>query len=235
MLGELPAFPQAIKNLFVGGMRIEPVFGKIPQPRVGAVVESQPTFAVEDRYRSGELVERIGMSVDVLLQPRFGIAHICDVDGRANNLAVCDRHLGERERAALSSDHGKTLGFDGMTLRQRGGGQITFGLFDRRLIANRCIHIVSRHRGEKGAVSPAQHARRIPHPHGNWQDIDHGAEIRFRFASLGLHPHGGHVSHGATTQRDGIARFVTHAEPKRRPVLIEQRERVGQFGGIRAG
>ena len=226
---------QRIENLFVGGMRIEPVFGKIPQPRVGAVVESQPAFAVENRNRGGELVERIGMSVDVLLQPRFGIAHICDVDGRANNLAVCDRHLGERERAALSSDHGKTLGFDGMTLRQRGGGQITFGLFDRRLIANRCIHIVSRHRGEKGAVSPAQHARRIPHPHRNWQDVDHRAEIRFGSAPLGLHPHGGHVSHRAPAQCHGVSRLAGYAEPERRPVLIQQRERVGQFGGIRAG
>src|SRR5689334_3615466 len=64
LLGKSPGLAQAIEDLSFARPRIEPGIGQSPQLGVGAVVEAETLFAIEDRNGGRGLVERVCMRVD---------------------------------------------------------------------------------------------------------------------------------------------------------------------------
>src|SRR5215472_10274221 len=72
LLGKAAGFAQAIEDLAFPGAGIKPRFRQTPQLRIGAVVETETPIALEDRDSGRDLVERVRVCVDVLLQFGFG-------------------------------------------------------------------------------------------------------------------------------------------------------------------
>src|SRR6185312_143582 len=85
LLGEPASLAQPVEDLAIGRMGVEPILRQFPQPRKSAVVESQLLVAPEDRDRSRQLVERVGMRVYVLLQLRLRRRYVGHIDGAADH------------------------------------------------------------------------------------------------------------------------------------------------------
>ena len=60
----------------------------------------------EDRDGRGELVQSIGMRIQMLLQLGFGVRNIGDIPCNTKNRAVLQGNFTEHEGAPLSPDHG---------------------------------------------------------------------------------------------------------------------------------
>ena len=74
-------------------MAVQPVFRQAPQLDEGAVVESELLVPAEDRHRGRQLVQRVGMGVDMLLQPRFRRRHVGHVDRGADDAGIAQREF----------------------------------------------------------------------------------------------------------------------------------------------
>ncbi len=154
LLRQLARLAQFVEHFAVGRSRVEPFFGQSPQLDKGAIVEAQLLFPIEDGDRRRQLVERVGMRVDMLLQTRLGVRHVGDVDGRADNAAVFQRRMRERQRAPLPRDDGEALGLEHLTLRPRGRRQIAFGFFKREVLLRRRFDIGRAGAREKRVIAP---------------------------------------------------------------------------------
>ena len=66
-------------------------------------MEGQFLVAAEYRHRRLQLVQRVGMGVDMSLQPRFGAGKVGDIDGGADDAGIAQRNLREGQGAALAA------------------------------------------------------------------------------------------------------------------------------------
>ena len=109
-------------------MLVEEAFRQAPQPGKGAVVEGQLLVAAEDSDGGVQFVQRVGMGIDMALQPCFRASQIRDIDSGADDARIAQRNLGERQRAALAAHHCEAFGLDDAVLATRPGGQIALAL-----------------------------------------------------------------------------------------------------------
>src|SRR4029077_14212838 len=93
-------------------MRIEPGFGESPKPYIGAVVKAELSIGTENGDRRGESIQRVGMGIDVPLQPRFGIGNRCNVGGGADDTTAGERTERERKGMTMPAEHSEALGLD---------------------------------------------------------------------------------------------------------------------------
>jgi hypothetical protein len=154
LLRQLARLAQFVEHFAVGRSRVEPFLGQAPELCEGAIVEAQFLFAIEDRDGRGELVERIGMRIDMLLQRASALETVGHVDGRADDASVIQRRMREGERAALSRHDGEAFRFQRLPFGARGRRQIAFGFFERELLLRRGLDV--------GAPAPDRKAR-LPH------------------------------------------------------------------------
>ena len=213
-------------------MNVEPSLRKAPQPYECAVVEGELALAVEDRDGCGELVERVGMRIDVLLQSGFGIGQIGHVGCRTYDAVVRKRRIGECKRAALSANDRVALGFERAPFRTRGRCQIAVGFFERGLCCDGGIRVGLTGGGEPRVVAPDESPCRIPEPHRDRNRIEHGAEICRARGRTRLDPDGGHRADRPTAQDDGTFALVAYRQQKGRAAVAECVQRLCKLGRI---
>ena len=234
LLRQFAPFAQAVENLAVAGMGVEPGFGKAPQLGKGAVVEAEFLIAVEDGNGGCQFVQGVGMRVDMLLQFRFAGGDVGHVAGGAHDTGI-DRNFGQGQRAALAVDDGKTFGFQRLALRARGRRQIAFGFFQRHLLAIGRFHVAGAGGRQKGVIAPDQRRRPVAQPHRNGQGVENGAEVDRcrRGRDLRLDPNRRHAADGTPANADPALRRIDCRQRETCAARAQRIERRRQLGRLR--
>jgi len=239
LLRQLAAFAQPVQHFAVGWMLFEETFRQAPQKGEGAVVEGQFLVAAEYRHRRLQLVQRVGMGVDMSLQPRFGAGKVGDIDGGADDAGIAQRNLREGQGEALAAHDGETCGLDDAVLAAGAGRKFALVLVQRALGQAQLFQVGSARAFQEGVVAPGDSQGLVAQPDRRRQGIEDGLVV----GGLGgdgrlFQPYRHHAAHGAATGNQLAAMRIGHRNLEGGAAIRQAIDRSGQaqrIGPLEAG